>query len=119
MRDGRRRSASPAGRLLAAMLMTVAASSRVLPTRAAAATPEEIDQGRDLYTQLCATCHGRDMVNTGGFAFDLRTFPKDGFERFRGSVANGKGQGMPAWREQLSDDDIALLWDYVAIGGRD
>ena len=57
------------------------------------------------------------MVNTGGFAFDLRTFPKADLERFKSSVTNGKGQGMPAWRDQLSDEDIALLWAYVESGG--
>ena len=28
-------------------------------------------------SDMCATCHGRDMVNAGGFSFDLRKFPKD------------------------------------------
>jgi mono/diheme cytochrome c family protein len=118
MRHARRRPASPQARLLVAILMTAATSCRAGAARAAQPTPDEIDQGRELYTQFCATCHGRDMVNTGGFVFDLRTFPKAGVERFKSSVANGKGQGMPAWRDQLSDDDIALLWAYVGSGGQ-
>jgi mono/diheme cytochrome c family protein len=104
-------------RLLAAALISIVTSCRASPAGAAEATAEQIDQGRELYTQFCATCHGRDMVNTGGFAFDLRTFPKADLERFKSSVANGKGQGMPAWRDQLSDEDIALLWAYVESGG--
>jgi mono/diheme cytochrome c family protein len=76
-----------------------------------------IDQGRDLYGDMCATCHGRDMVNAGGIAFDLRKFPKDDFARFRASVLNGKNQAMPAWRETLSEEDVAALWAYVRSGG--
>ena len=105
-------------RLLAAALISIVTSCRASPAGAAEATAEQIDQGHEIYAQFCATCNGRDMVNTGGFAFDLRTCPKAALERFKRSVANGKGQGMPAWRDQLSDEDIALLWAYVGSGGR-
>ena len=105
-------------RLLAAALISIVTSCRASPAGAAEATAEQIDQGHEIYAQFCSTCHGRDMVNTGGFAFDLRTFPKADLERFKSSVENGKGQGMPAWRDQLSDEDIALLWAYVGSGGR-
>ncbi|HEX9462664.1 MAG TPA: cytochrome c [Alphaproteobacteria bacterium] len=76
------------------------------------------DQGRDIYAETCAACHGRDMVNPGGVVFDLRRFPPDQFERFRTSVLNGKGQAMPPWREKLSDEDVADLWAYVRTGGK-
>ena len=68
-------------------------------------------------TDRSAACHGRDMVNAGTFSFDLRQFPKDDFSRFRNSVLNGRGQAMPAWRDKLSDDDVATLWAYVRSGG--
>src|SRR5262249_10147495 len=83
-----------AGILLAALLVFVNSA------RAADPTPEQVDQGREVYDDNCAMCHGRDMVNTGGFAFDLRKFPKDDSDRFRNSVLNGKNQGMPAWRDK-------------------
>jgi mono/diheme cytochrome c family protein len=57
------------------------------------------------------------MVNPGALSFDLRKFPKDDFERFKGSVLNGKGRAMPAWRDKLSDEDVAGLWAYVRSGG--
>ena len=98
--------------------LTVAALAATLcalgPSLAAGA--DLVEQGRDLYAETCATCHGRDMVNTGTLAFDLRNFPKDDFVRFRDSVFNGKNEVMPAWRDKLTDEDLAALWAYVRSG---
>jgi len=82
-----------------------------------AAEPDLVEQGRDLYDDMCATCHGRDMINAGALAFDLRKFPKDDFARFRDSVLNGKNQAMPPWRGTLTEEDVAALWAYVRSGG--
>jgi cytochrome c6 len=82
-----------------------------------AAEADFVEQGRDLYGDVCATCHGRDMVNAGTISFDLRKFPKDDFARFRNSVLNGKNQAMPAWRDKITDEDLAALWAYVRSGG--
>jgi len=87
------------------------------PLFALAAEDDLIEQGRELYSDTCAMCHGRDMVNSGTLSFDLRKFPKGDLDRFRNSVLNGKNQGMPAWRDKLTDDDIAALWAYVKSGG--
>jgi mono/diheme cytochrome c family protein len=99
------------------LLLAVAAALWFSPAHAADPTPEQVEQGREVYEEFCVTCHGRDMVNAGGFAFDLRKFPKAEFDRFRNSVLEGKGQGMPAWRDKLADDDLAVLWAYVRSGG--
>ena len=95
---------------LAGLLLAAA-----LPCGGARADPAE--QGREVYGELCVTCHGRDMVSPGTMSFDLRTFPKDDFERFRNSVLNGKGPAMPAWRDKISDEDLTDLWAYVRSGG--
>ena len=79
-------------------------------------TPEQIDQGREVYDDLCSPCHGQDMVAPGAVVFDLRKFPKDDFTRFRTSVLNGKGTAMPSWRDKVSDEDINALWAYVRGG---
>ncbi len=77
---------------------------------------DEVELGRDLYHELCAGCHGKDMLKPG-LAFDLKTFPSQDFLRFEKSVLQGKGTGMPAWQAQLNLDDVRLLWAYVRSGG--
>jgi cytochrome c55X len=96
--------------LLSALLLS-------LPAHAAEPSEAEVEQGREIYGELCANCHGRDMVNPGGITFDLRKFPPDQFERFRNGVLNGKLPAMPPWRDKVSDEDVKLLWDYVRSGG--
>jgi len=112
--SGRTRWLCPPYRLFLAGL-TILAGLAVAPT--VSAESDLIEQGRDLYADTCAACHGRDMVNAGGIAFDLRKFPKDDFARFRNSVLNGKGEAMPAWRDKIEDNDLAALWAYVRSGG--
>ena len=112
--DGRMKGLRPASRIMS--LFGFLALAMLAPV-AAAAEADLVDEGRDLYSEMCATCHGRDLVNTGTLAFDLRKFPKDDFARFRNSVLNGKNQAMPAWRDKLSDEDVSALWAYVRSGG--
>jgi len=83
----------------------------------ARAAEGDVDQGHDTYQDLCSSCHGRDMVNSGTLSFDLRKFPKDDFARFKTSVLNGKGTAMPPWAGKVSDEDLANLWAYVRSGG--
>jgi len=109
-----RSAAEIASSRFALLAMTAMSIAVALPARAA---DGDADQGRDLYHELCAPCHGRDMVNPGGITFDLRKFPKDDADRFKNSVLNGKGQGMPPWSGKVSDEDIANLWAYVRSGG--
>ena len=107
-------AAEIASACFACLAMTALIFSSSLPARAAEG---DVEQGRDTYGELCATCHGRDMINSGALTFDLRKFPKDDFERFKTSVLNGKGRAMPAWRDKVSDEDVANLWAYVRSGG--
>ena len=107
----------PAMRCLTVALLTLRSPSHGFGTVAEAApTPEQIDQGREVYDEFCQTCHGRDMVASGVVIFDLRKFPKDDANRFRSSVLNGKGTAMPAFEGRLSDEDVDLLWAYVRGG---
>jgi mono/diheme cytochrome c family protein len=81
---------------------------------AAGVSPEEIKQGAALFARHCATCHGTRMRNPQ-WAFDLRTFPRDGHDRFVDSVTNGK-RNMPPWDDVLEPAEIEALWAYVIAG---
>jgi mono/diheme cytochrome c family protein len=108
------RAAEIASSAFGLLAMTLLLCLAVLPARAA---DGDVDQGRETYQDLCSSCHGRDMVNSGTLSFDLRKFPKDDFARFKTSVLNGKGSAMPAWAGRVSDEDLANLWAYVRSGG--
>jgi mono/diheme cytochrome c family protein len=97
--------------LLAMTIVFLVASA---PAYAAEGDP---DTGHDTYQELCASCHGPDMVNTGTLSPDLRKFPKDDFTRFRTTVLTGKGSAMPPWTGKISDEDVKNLWAYVRSGG--
>lgn len=72
-----------------------------------------LDKGRSTYKQLCAHCHGMDMVNPGTSSFDLRKFPTAEKARFYESVTKGRGD-MPAWGDILIADELNAIWYYVA-----
>ena len=74
-------------------------------------------KGKVAYQQLCAQCHGPNMVNPGTSSFDLRKFPADKFDRFEKSVTEGKGD-MPAWGDMLVPGELEALWAYVRTGGK-
>ena len=116
----RQRAAPPlgaSGAFRRAAAGAIALALFAAPHATLAAESDLIEHGRELYADTCATCHGRDMVIFGGLAFDLRKFPKDDFARFRDSVLNGKNEVMPAWRDKITDEDLAALWAYVGSGG--
>ena len=101
----------------ASLAMTLSLFALVLATNSGPARADDIEQGREVYHELCASCHGRDLVAGGGITFDLRQFPKDDFARFKTAVLNGKGRAMPAWADKVNEEDVANLWAYVKSGG--
>jgi mono/diheme cytochrome c family protein len=78
--------------------------------------PDRIKAGGAIFARNCSPCHGTRMQNPEA-AFDLRTFPPDGRERFVSSVTNGKNQ-MPPWGDLLKAEDVEALWAYVMAGER-
>ena len=79
-------------------------------------TPAQFDEGKRIFGNRCARCHGWNMVNLGSIAFDLREFPHDDAVRFFHSVRYGKN-AMPVWKDILSTEEIANVWAYVRTGG--
>ncbi len=69
-------------------------------------------KGARIYENNCATCHGDELQNNSGIAFDLRRLKADEHDRFVSSVLHGK-RAMPAWEGALDGEQIAALWAYV------
>ncbi len=73
-----------------------------------------IDQGRALYAENCAYCHGVGAIS-GGTLPDLRHMNTPTHELFARIVGDGVYQalGMPDFGEVLSDDEIDAIHTYL------
>lgn len=78
----------------------------------AAADDEAAARGERLYNKNCATCHGDDLQNNSGIAFDLRRLKADEHGRFVNSVLHGKN-AMPSWQGVLTPPQLEALWAYI------
>lgn len=87
-----------------------------------AATEESIETGRMLFQQNCVVCHGAEGRGDGPQAAALDPSPADLRQhlplhtdtQFFAFVADGVGgTAMPAWREQLSEEDIWNLINFL------
>ncbi|HEY5106770.1 MAG TPA: c-type cytochrome [Caulobacteraceae bacterium] len=84
-----------------------------------AGRPAAVARGKALFVQMnCAGCHGYDL---GGAMGPNLT---DRYWRYGGtpgaiyqSIADGRPQGMPAWRKALPPSDIWSLVSYVQSYG--
>ena len=70
--------------------------------------------GEEIYVQLCAQCHGRDLTGGTGVALvgeDARSIDKP--ERyFEQSITAGIGR-MPSFRGTLSEEQIQRVTRYI------
>ncbi len=96
----------PFGRLM--LTVTLIA----IPCAAAAQDDAAARKGAKIYENNCSTCHGDDLQNNSGIAFDLRRLRADEHPRFVNSVLHGKN-AMPAWAGRLTDEQIESLWAYI------
>jgi mono/diheme cytochrome c family protein len=92
-------------RLLATGLIVLAASQ-------AGAEDNSVSNGERLYDRNCSQCHGDNLQNNSGVAFDLRRLGQDEYSRFADSVLHGK-RAMPSWEGALTTEQIQNIWAYV------
>jgi mono/diheme cytochrome c family protein len=91
---------------LCALCLLAAAISHALAQDEAAA------RGERLYAKYCSNCHGDDLQNNSGVAFDLRRLKADEHPRFVNSVLHGKN-AMPSWQGVLTPAQLDDLWAYI------
>ena len=105
------------GRLLASKCLPssirlLATSLIVLSVSQASAEDTPVSKGQRLYDKNCSQCHGDDLQNNSGVAFDLRRLRQDEYSRFVDSVLHGK-RAMPSWEGALTPEQIQNIWAYV------
>ncbi|HHH36935.1 MAG TPA: c-type cytochrome [Gammaproteobacteria bacterium] len=106
--------------------MTAGLALALALATAQAAAPAQDDEarGRDLYMRHCAPCHGDRGDGRSRAQFGLQPPPRDftsgeswyelSRERMLTSVKYGRpGTAMVGWNNRLSDEEIALVVDYI------
>lgn len=94
---------------------TCIASAAALMAATSAAAQNNIEAGKAVYQQHCASCHGRDL--TGGNAQSMI----DGVWQYGAGQGNIKRNikfgisafGMPAYQDKLSDEQINQVVSYI------
>jgi cytochrome c6 len=91
-------------------IAVLALAAAALPTAAA-------EDGKALYEQKCALCHGKDGVakpaGKGSMNFNDPAFQKAwGLQAIEKITAEGKGK-MPAYRSKLSGEQIRSIAAHV------
>lgn len=91
-----------------------------------AATPDEIAMGRTIYEQNCAACHKEDgtggKITIEGKSLNVDDLTSEKIKKFSdekitGYIVNGvEDEGMPAFKDDLSDDEIKKVVRYVRTG---
>ena len=83
--------------------------------------PESVAQGKTAFEVNCASCHGTNADGKGQLAPTLSAAPTDfrspaytkSAARIAARIAYGKGDVMPAFKEQLSEDTIWDIANYL------
>jgi mono/diheme cytochrome c family protein len=109
------------------MIIIVFLCAVVLGT-ALVAHAADAEQGKKLYGQFCATCHGQSGKGDGAAAAALNPKPRDHTDKEymsklsdddmlkvikNGGASVGKSPLMPPWGASLKDDQIQDIIAYV------
>jgi len=98
------------------VLPVIETEEQALPAHGlAAASPERVEQGRDLYNAYCSVCHGGNAIS-GGIVPDLRYRLDELAPAWPSIVLEGAfaANGMPAWNEYITPDELEAIQAYVA-----
>jgi polar amino acid transport system substrate-binding protein len=107
---------------LAAVFCLAAATVAAENTAGPLANPLEgradvVDEGRSLFNQYCAHCHGTNAYQ-GERSRDLRRlklrYQSQASRIFYEAVSNGRmDKGMPVWKSVLSDDLVWRIFTFL------
>jgi len=91
-----------------------------MPTFKLAATKAEIEEGRKVFANTCARCHGGDAVS-GGSVPDLRYASDTTHEMFEEIVLGGARRefGMPSFTGDVTSAQVRLIHAYILDRARE
>jgi quinohemoprotein ethanol dehydrogenase len=91
-----------------------------MPTFKLAATKAEIEEGRKLFANTCARCHGGEAIS-GGSVPDLRYLSQSTHEMFEEIVLGGARRefGMPSFVGDVTPAQVRLIHAYILDRARE
>ena len=91
-----------------------------LPTFKLAASKAEIEEGRKLFANTCARCHGGEAIS-GGSVPDLRYAADSTHEMFEEIVLGGarREYGMPSFTGDVTSAQVRLIHAYILDRARE
>jgi mono/diheme cytochrome c family protein len=96
------------------VVAAVALAAAACSSSGTGSTPSDpvLAQGQQIYKQKCSSCHG--SKGQGGAGMKLAGRVTQDFPDIQDQIAviaDGRG-GMPAWKSQLSDDEMEAVARY-------
>ena len=110
------------------MIIFIVALSAVVLSTSLIAQAADAEQGKKLYGQFCASCHGQSGKGDGAAAAALNPKPRDHTDKDymskmsdadmlkvikNGGASIGKSPLMPPWGGSLKDDQIQDVIAYI------
>ena len=91
-----------------------------MPTFKLAASKAEIEEGRKLFANTCARCHGGEVIS-GGSVPDLRYASQATHEMFEEIVLGGARRefGMPSFTGDVTSAQVRLIHAYILDRARE
>ena len=91
-----------------------------MPTFKLAASKAEIEEGRKLFANTCARCHGGEAIS-GGSVPDLRYAADPTHEMFEEIVLGGARRefGMPSFTGDVTSAQVRLIHAYILDRARE
>jgi quinohemoprotein ethanol dehydrogenase len=91
-----------------------------MPTFKLAASKAEIEEGRKVFANTCARCHGGEAIS-GGAVPDLRYLPDSAHQMFEEIVLGGAlhEAGMPSFAGDITPAQVRLIHAYILDRARE
>ena len=113
LRGAPRLGLAPAVRSIAAMRSLALILAAVLTLSACTGQPEADASGSEIYSQLCARCHGADLGGGIGPALGAGSDLVDRADDYIEGVIRGGRGSMPAFGNTLDDNQIERLIGFL------